>query len=1082
MTNLAPNSSFEVDANNDGRADGWGIFGTPTTTLDNTKFHSGTVSQKVIVPAGDSWDIRYAPLFITAGVPYTLSVYGWVSALNTSAQAVVKIEWHDNSGNLVNYDFTLVTAVDSGFVRRSVTSTPGAAAVTGRMILAIEGGGTVNWDDIQLEQGSSATTYTAGPAGFTPVLNLAANTSFEWDSNADGLADGWTTLGAPTTTLDTVTFHFGIASQKVVGATGLTQSIRFTPIPITAGLPYTLSAWLYVSALSSGASVSLTIEWLNGAGAVANSDSTVVSATDSGFVRRSVTSTPASGAMTGRMVVTVSRGGTVNVDDIQLEQTPTMSAGYLEPDIDWMMRAVFTASDPAGTQNAIAWYVDKTKIRPYEASYAAIAFASAYRAFNVQKFADTAWNWCTWYRDHMETDGTMYDWDIVSGVLTKDSTRDSTDAYAGMYLMALRAANLVAPRPLTAFQTSIGNALSAIELTQQSDGLTWALPTFLAKYMLDQVETVSGCFAAKGLSTILGDNGTAIRALTDGNKMLAGIANLWDTNTPVHSAYDWFVAGDNTRTVTNWATYYPDSVQNAWPVAFQVAPRARRSGLMGQFLTSQPNWADQYITGRYDAMDAIALQVAGYTTQASVGLDLIANRSQANNREFDWNPAHAGWYVIARLNASDLLFSVPGDGMPTTFASYRQFVGIALEATQGTAVPMTNTMIMEKLTWSDKPKWLDDKGWRQWFSTLAARQIGTIVNEFSMSGSVYADVWPFILANVFGDLVGTGTTAAPTTTLSASTAVGASSITTAVSIPAASIIQIDTGAGLTEIRKTGTPSGSGPFTIPLATGERPLLYAHTSGVTVTNTTAPYTSAFAVNNAGQSAPVYAQGQPPSHTITHYQGISGSFGARQFPGACCQELSLSFNAESELVKFDSKWLSYPSVIATATVTSNPSAIQPLAPWRGALGFGGPASGGTQVKAVPNAKITFKRMCEPDFTVQGAQSPYIIQRGPLDVTAEYEIIMADETHYNYMINNTQPQFQFLINNGLSGANLIQIQVDAQQAAMTKADMDDSKANLRYKMAFDTIANTANAGGTGGGSPAKVTVTNAVPGNTYM
>lgn len=421
---------------------------------------------------------------------------------------------------------------------------------------------------------------------------------------------------------------------------------------------------------------------------------------------------------------------------------------------------------------------------------------------------------------------------------------------------------------------------------------------------------------------------------------------------------------------------------------------------------------------------------------------------------------------------------------PTTFASYRQFVSVALEAVQGTAVAPTNTMIMEKLTWSDKPKWLDDKGWRQWFSTLAARQVGPIVNEFSMSGSVYADVWPFILANVFGDLTGTGTTATPTTTLSTGSAVGASSITTTATIPAASIIQIDISGGGTvpEIRKTGTPSGSGPFTIPLATGERPLLYSHLSGATVTNTTAPYVSAFAVNNAGQSAPVYAQGQPPSHTITHYQGISGSTGARQFPGACCQELSISFNAESELLKFDSKWLSYPSVIAGATPVSAPTSVQPLAPWRGALGFGGPASGGTQVKAVPNAKITFKRMCEADFTVQGAQSPYIIQRGPLDVTAEYEIIAADESHYNYMINNTQPQFQFLINNGLSGANLIQIQVDSQQAAMTKADMDDSKANLRYKMAFDTIANSANAGGTGGGSPAKVTVTNAVPGNTYM
>lgn len=419
--------------------------------------------------------------------------------------------------------------------------------------------------------------------------------------------------------------------------------------------------------------------------------------------------------------------------------------------------------------------------------------------------------------------------------------------------------------------------------------------------------------------------------------------------------------------------------------------------------------------------------------------------------------------------------------MPTTFSSYRQFVGVALESAFGTAVPMTNTMIMEKLTWSDKPKWLDDKGWRGWFSTLATRQVGGIVNEFSMSGHVYGDVWPFQLANIFGDVVGTGTASSPSTTLSAGTAVGANSITTALTIPANTVIQIDTG-NLAEIRKTGTPSGSGPFTIPLATGERPLLYAHASAAAVVGTTGPYTNAFAVNNAGQGAPVYAQGQPPSHTITHYQGISGTSGARQFPGACCSELSIEFNAETELVKFDSKWLSLPSVIASTTPVSNPSNVQTIASWRGALGFAGPASGGSQVKAVTSGKITIKRQLEADFTVQGSQVPYIIQRGPLDVTGEYEIIAADESHYNYMINNTQPQFQFLISNGLSGANLISLQIDAQQAAMTKADMDDSKANLRYKMAFDTIANTTNAGGTGGGSPAKVTVTNNIPANTYM
>lgn len=433
---------------------------------------------------------------------------------------------------------------------------------------------------------------------------------------------------------------------------------------------------------------------------------------------------------------------------------------------------------------------------------------------------------------------------------------------------------------------------------------------------------------------------------------------------------------------------------------------------------------------------------------------------------------------------STLLFPSPSTVFPGlgvaaavgTFASYRQFVGIALEATPGTPVPMTNTMIVEKFDFEDKPKWLDDKGWRQWFSTLAARQVGPIINEFSMSGHVYGDVWPFALANILGDVVGTGTANGAASSLSASAAAGATSVTITTPPTSGDIVQIDTGA-LAEIRKFGT---SGAF----AVGERPLIYAHASAAVTQKLQAPYTSAFSVNNFGQAtaAVPYQQGQPPTHTITHYQGVSPTYGARVFPGACCSELNIEFNAETELLKWDSKWVAWPSVLAGAAVTSAPSSVTPIASWRGKFGFAGPATGGTQVTAIPSGKFMLKRQVEPDFTVQGTQAPYIIQRGPLDLTGTYEIIAADESHYNYMINNTQPQIQFVLDNGLSGVNDITITYDIQQSAINQAKMDSSKANIRYQMAFESIANTTNAGGTGGGSPCKVTVKNGVPANVYM
>lgn len=77
--------------------------------------------------------------------------------------------------------------------------------------------------------------------------------------------------------------------------------------------------------------------------------------------------------------------------------------------------------------------------------------------------------------------------------------------------------------------------------------------------------------------------------------------------------------------------------------------------------------------------------------------------------------------------------------------------------------------------------------------------------------------------------VGGSEASSTTTTLSASTIVGATSITTAASIAAGSRITIDTGAS-TEIFTTGTPTGTGPYTIPITTTAA---FAHTSGVTIT---------------------------------------------------------------------------------------------------------------------------------------------------------------------------------------------------------------------------------------------------------
>lgn len=417
---------------------------------------------------------------------------------------------------------------------------------------------------------------------------------------------------------------------------------------------------------------------------------------------------------------------------------------------------------------------------------------------------------------------------------------------------------------------------------------------------------------------------------------------------------------------------------------------------------------------------------------------------------------------------------------PATFPSVRQFAGVALETVQGTTVPMSYTLPLEDLQPEDKPKWLDDKAWRGAMGLLYNRIQGPLINDFTMKGPVFGDGIGFLLSNILGDLVPLGTASTPSTTLNSTAAAGASSISTVASIPAASVILIGTGV-TAEIRTTGTPSGSGPYTIPFAAGQLPLQYQHTSTQAVVVQIAPFTNAWSVNNT-LATTNYAQGQPPTHTFTHYQGPAAGGVPRVFPGSCLSKLSFTWNAETELLMFDASATSWVSQLDLATRTPAATSVLPQPSWKGQLGIGGPATGGTKVVTVESGSIDITRALEPIFTEQNSQNPYLIQRGEVSCAGKLEFVAADESPYLAMIGNTQPQFQWVLTNGLSGSNLISVQFDVQQAAYKTAKPDFGKKAVRYSVEWDGIFNTTNAGGSGGYSPVKVTVGSAVPGNTYQ
>jgi hypothetical protein len=412
---------------------------------------------------------------------------------------------------------------------------------------------------------------------------------------------------------------------------------------------------------------------------------------------------------------------------------------------------------------------------------------------------------------------------------------------------------------------------------------------------------------------------------------------------------------------------------------------------------------------------------------------------------------------------------------PTTYAPAKQFVGIANETVQGTPVAMTSTVLVDEVKPKDNPNFLDDKSWRGSMGTDSFAKIaGTKIAEVELGGPAYGDGIGYFLRNILGDMSYSGTsTGTGGTTLSTSAVAGAVSISTVATILAGTVVQIGTGPNA-EVFTTGTPTGAGPYTIPLTTPAGGLAYPHASAQAVQPVTAPFTQAHSLLNSGG-------GQPISHTLTHFLGPTATSGARQYPGLCLSELGLKWNAESELLTWSAKGTSFPSVPLGTVPVAAASTSLPVASWRMTVGIGGPAAGGTLIATVTDGELNIKRDLTPYYTATGTQNPYIIQRAGLSVEGKLNFVAADESPLLWMLNNTQPQLQLLIDNGLTGANKVAFQVDCQIAAFTDSEADGSKSAVEYGNSFQALFNTTNAGGSGGYSPIKISVTNNVPNGTY-
>lgn len=413
--------------------------------------------------------------------------------------------------------------------------------------------------------------------------------------------------------------------------------------------------------------------------------------------------------------------------------------------------------------------------------------------------------------------------------------------------------------------------------------------------------------------------------------------------------------------------------------------------------------------------------------------------------------------------------------VPTTvYPICEQLLQIGKEATVATApaqgafvsVPVAGFMP------DNKPQWIEDTSYWGDFVKTHDLQQGPIWAEGEVKESpLYGDTFGHFLFNLLGDLTTTGTAGTPvwTTSGALSPGTGPVAVTSGSSAVAGTYIQVDSTVN-SEVVKVGAGSTATSIVLDATT---PLRFSHLTGISVTTVTAPFTHTFSLLNPSSSTGV-TTGQGPTHTIIHRTGIpgSGNNNAWQFVYGVMSEITISGKASGALVwsgKMTSYVKGYPSFLPTASF----SAVRMIPAWKSTTTVASAA-----VNDVTEWSTTLKRELDVIPTADGVQNPYLIGRGNLDSTFKLTYDPAlDESPLTHLISNDQPTLAWSISNGLTGSSLVSFALAAQVAGYKNTPLKADKTFWGWEADGEFIANTTNAGNSGGRSPCQIVIQNAIP-----
>ncbi len=278
------------------------------------------------------------------------------------------------------------------------------------------------------------------------------------------------------------------------------------------------------------------------------------------------------------------------------------------------------------------------------------------------------------------------------------------------------------------------------------------------------------------------------------------------------------------------------------------------------------------------------------------------------------------------------------------------------------------------------------------------------------------------------------------TTFAEPAAPGATAVYLAAAPAADAVLQLGTGAS-TEYAQIGTPSGSGPYLVPITSPAGGLLYEHLTG-----------------DSAQSQAVHLFRQDwtpttvwPSYSLTTDDGVD----VLGWPGCILGKARLQV-AASGYAKLLADWNGFPPQ-AVSTFTEDQSAAQPFAGWSwGITTAGGASTRGVSLDLALNRKLQINSCCN------GYQQPYGIFPGPMRASGSYKALFdtaADLNLYRQAIQ--EPAVWTLSQPVLQGGSSIAVTLSLSGWTQGAVSLADQYVTAEYKLAG--IANTTDSPETG-------------------